>query len=413
MRVTGTPPADSSHIEGERKRREELERVVSSLEATTAIAQALVGETDLDAVLDLITTRGRELVGARWSAILIVDRDELELRATSGDMEMRPIGHRYAIDTTFAGQVLRSGKSRTVSDLSRYAAEEDRELVEELGAEHALLLPLEFRGRAVGVLMVATSLAETGGFTDEDEQLLQAFGASAATAVVTAQSVATERLRQSVAAAESERRRWARELHDETLQELGAVMVLIDTVRGSERTEALREVVDRVAESLEATIAGLNRMISELRPATLDELGVAAAVAALADRRRTDELAIEVVVDLDYESGRQATRLAPEVESAIYRVVQEALANVVKHAHATRAEITVVEAEGQVIVEVRDNGRGLGSSDTSGTGLGLAGMRERVTLLGGRLDVLSGPAGGTTVCATLPVLRAQVRASRS
>jgi signal transduction histidine kinase len=406
VRVTGTPPADSSHIDGERERREELERVVGSLEATTAIAQALVGETDLDAVLGLIATRGRELVDARWSAIMIVDGDELELRATAGEMEMRPIGHRYPIDATFAGQVLRSGKSRTVGDLSRYAAEGDRELVEALGAEHALLMPLEFRSRGVGVLMVAASLTETGGFTAEDEQLLRAFAASAATAVVTAQSVATERLRQSVAAAESERRRWARELHDETLQELGAVMVLIDTVRGSGRTEALGEVVDRVAESLEATVAGLNRMISELRPATLDDLGVAAAVAALADRRRTGELAVEVDVDLDYESGRQATRLAPEVESAIYRVVQEALANVAKHAHAARAEITVVEAHGQVIVEIRDNGRGLGSSDTSGTGLGIAGMRERVTLLGGRLDVLSGPAGGTVVCATLPVLRA-------
>ena len=112
-----------------------------------------------------------------------------------------------------------------------------------------------------------------------------------------------------------------------------------------------------------------------------------------------------MTIDLDYESGRQSTRLAPEVESAIYRVVQEALANVVKHAHATRAEITVVEGDGEVMVEIRDDGRGLGSSDTSGTGLGLAGMRERVTLLGGRLDVLSGPAGGTTVCAALPVLR--------
>lgn len=406
MRATGTPPADSSRTKGAREQREELERVVSSLEATTAIAQALVGETDLDAVLDLIATRGRELVDARWSAIMIVDGDELELRATAGDMEMRPIGHRYSVDDTFAGEVLRSGKSRTVSDLSRYAAEEDRALVEELGAEHALLIPLEFRGRGVGVLMAAASLAETSGFTAEDEQLLQAFAASAATAVVTAQSVATERLRQSVAAAESERRRWARELHDETLQELGAAMMLIDTARGSGRPEALTEIVDRVAESLEATIAGLHRMISELRPATLDDLGVAAAVVALAERRRTTQLAVEVTVDLDYEAGRQPIRLAPEVESTIYRVVQEALANVTKHAHATCASVAVVEGDGQVTVEIRDDGRGLGSSDTSGTGLGIAGMRERVTLLGGQLEVVPGPAGGTVVRATLPVLRA-------
>jgi signal transduction histidine kinase len=393
-------------MEGERERREELERVVSSLEATTAIAQALVGETDLDVVLDLIATRGRELVNAKWSAIMIVDGDELELRATAGDMEMRPIGHRYSLDDTFAGEVLRGGKSRTVSDLSRYAAEEDRALVEELGAEHALLIPLEFRGRGVGVLMVATSLAETEGFDAEQEHLLEAFAASAATAVATAQIVAADRLRQTVAASERERRRWARELHDETLQELGAVMMLIDTVRGGERPQALEEIVDRVAESLEATIAGLHRMISELRPVTLDELGVAAAVLALAERRRTADLEIVASIDLDYESGRQSTRLAPEVESTIYRIVQEALANVAKHARAAHAEITLVESGGQVRVVIRDDGRGLGSSDTSGSGLGLAGMRERIVLLGGQLEIISGSRGGTVVDATLPALRA-------
>lgn len=406
MRVTGTPPADSSRIEGERERREQLERVVSSLEATTAIAQALVGETSLDVVLDLIATRGRELVDASWSAILIVDGDELELRATAGHPKMRPIGQRYSVDTTLAGDVLRSGKPRTVTDLSRRTVEEDRKLVEELGAEHALLVPLEFRGRGVGILMVAAILDGAEVFDAEQEHLLEAFAASAATAVVTAQSVVSNRLRQTVAAAERERRRWARELHDETLQELGAVMMLIDTVRGGGRQEALAEIVDRVASSLEATITGLNRMISELRPVTLDELGVAAAVRALAERRQTDKLEVAVSIDLDYESGRQPSRLAPEVESAIYRVVQEALANVVKHARASCAEIEILERDGSVVVDVRDDGRGLGSSDTSGTGLGLAGMRERISLLGGRLDIGPGPAGGTAVHATLPALRA-------
>lgn len=404
--MTGTPPADSSHIEGEPERRAELERVVSSLEATTAIAQALVGETELDVVLDLIATRGRELVEASWSAILIVDGDELELRATSGDMEMRPIGHRYVTDENFAGEVLREGRSRAVSSLSRHAAEEDRALVRELGAEHALFVPLEFHGRGLGVLIVATSHDGAEGFDAERIHLLEAFAASAATAVAAAQSVAADRLRQTVAAAELERRRWARELHDETLQELGAAMMLIDTARGSGRPEALEEAVDRVAGSLEATIAGLNRMISELRPVTLDELGVAAAVLALAARRRSGELEIVASIDLDYESGRQPSRLVPEVESAVYRIVQEALANVAKHARAAHAEIEIVEANGIVTVEVRDDGRGLGSSDTSGTGLGLAGMRERISLLGGRLEIGPRPTGGTVVRATVPARHA-------
>ena len=401
MRVTGSPPTDRDQAGREPER---LARVLSSLEATTAIAQALVGETDLDTVLDLIATRGRELLGGRWSAIFIVDGDELELRATAGDAEMRPIGERYAIQDTIAGQVLLGGRPRTITDLSQQAPEEDRELVERLGAEHALFVPLEFRGQGVGILIVAASFANGETFSIDQERLLETFAASAATAVVTAQSVASDRLRQSAAAAERERRRWARELHDETLQELGAAMVLIDTVRGKGEPAALEAVVDRVASSLEGTIAGLQRMIAELRPLTLDELGVAAAVIALAARRRTERLDIAVVCDLDYESGRQPTRLAPEVESTIYRIVQEALANVAKHAQATRADIAVVEADDRVIVEVRDDGRGLGSSDTTGTGLGLAGMSERAELLGGRFEVESAAGAGTTVRAIVPAV---------
>lgn len=403
MRATGTSPG-GDQAERDSERREELERVASSLQATTAIAQALVGEADLDVVLDLIATRGRELVDGRWTAILIAEGDELELRATAGDMEMRPIGHRYSVDATLAGEVLRSGEATTVRNLSRHATEDDRELVKSLGAEHALFLPLEFRGEGVGVLMVASSLTHGEGFTPAQQQLLQAFAASAATAVASARSVAADRLRQSVAAAERERRRWARELHDETLQELGALMMLVDTARGRRPPDVQAEVLDRLAESLEATIAGLHRMITELRPATLDELGVAAAVIALAERRRGDGLDVSIAVDLDYEEGRQPSRLVPEVEGAIYRIVQEALTNVSKHAHASCARIAVEEADGVVTVEVGDDGRGLGNSDTSASGLGLAGMRERVTLLGGQLAIESRPGRGTTIRATIPAL---------
>lgn len=406
-----TRPADVEQVQSERERREQLEGVVSSLQATTAIAQALGGETDLDVVLDLIATRGRELVSACWAAILILDGGELELRATAGDMPMRPIGHRYLVDDTLAGRVIRSGRAHTVSDLSRQAPEADRELVVQLGAEHALLVPLEFRGRSVGVLMVAAS--GTAGFSADQEHLLEAFAASAATAIATAQTVAADHLRQSAAAAEQERRRWARELHDETLQELGAVRMLIDSARGSGRPDALADVVDQVAQSLDTTIAGLHRMITELRPAALDELGVAAAIHALVERRRTPALDIVVTIDLDYEAGRQPTRLAPEIESAIYRIVQEALANTHKHAQARCAEVIVGEADDEIAVEVRDDGRGLGSSDTSGTGLGLAGMRERATLVGGSLDVHSSPGGGTVVHATIPALHVPPSAGAS
>jgi signal transduction histidine kinase len=386
--------------EGERR-----ERLVETLQATTAIAQALGGETELDTVLDLIATRGRELVDAQWSAIMILDGDEFELRATAGGTRMRPLGHRYKAAETVAGEVMRSGSTRQFATLSRHAEEEDRELVRQMGAECALMVPLEFRGRGVGVLMVASDRTEDCAFSKEDEHLLEAFAASAATAIATAQNVAADQLRQSVAAAEQERRRWARELHDETLQELGAVRMLIDSALAKGRPEALEQVIGQISASLDATIAGLRRMVTELRPAALDELGLAAAVYALADRRRTEELDISVVVDLDFEASRHATRLAPEVESTIYRIVQEGLANIHKHARASCAEVAVHEREGAVVVEIRDDGRGLGTSDTAGTGLGIAGMRERAALLGGGVEIGSS-SDGTVVRAVLPALRA-------
>jgi signal transduction histidine kinase len=397
----GSPPVDDQQAGSEREPRE---RLVATLQATTAIAQALGGETDLDAILELIAARGRELVDARWSAILILDRDELELRATAGDTRLRPIGHRYRADATIGGEVLRSGTTRKVATLSDHAADEDRDLVQRMGAECALLVPLAFRGRGVGVLMVASDRTEEGAFTAEHEHLLEAFAASAATAIATAQDLAADQLRQSVAAAEQERRRWARELHDETLQELGAVRMLIDSALAKGRPEALEQVIGQISTSLDVTIAGLKRMVTELRPAALDELGVAAAVTALADRRRTEDLDIAVVVDLDYEAQRQETRLAPEVESTIYRIVQEGLANIHKHARASCAEVTVRERDGEVIVEIRDDGRGLGSSDTAGTGLGIAGMRERAVLLGGSVEIGSS-SEGTVVRAALPAHR--------
>jgi signal transduction histidine kinase len=271
-----------------------------------------------------------------------------------------------------------------------------------IGARSAIVTPMSFRNRPVGFLIVF----DDRPFNEEAERLLQAFAASAATAVATAQNASEEALRRGIEASEAERTRWARELHDETLQELGAVKVMLDAALRKERPEELETVLLDTRQTIASSIEGLRRMITELRPAALDELGVEAAVSALVERRRTTDLEVVVAVDLDWEAGRRSDRLAPEVESTVHRIVQEALTNISKHARAKHAQVTIVERDERVIVDVVDDGRGLGSSDTHGTGLGLIGMRERVALLGGRLDVESPPTGGTRVHATLPALRA-------
>ena len=254
---------------------------------------------------------------------------------------------------------------------------------------------MTFRGRRVGVLVVHDRIDGTGAFTDDDVRLVEAFAASAATAVVTAQSATDEALRRSIVASEAERSRWARELHDETLQDLAALRVLLSTARRSDDPQRWRAALEDAVEMLGGGIHNLRSLITELRPAALDELGVHAALDALAARTHQQS---GVTVDVDVRLGE---RLPTEVEATVYRLVQEALTNVVKHAGAHAATVRVAAA-GELVVEVADDGAGFDPAAAT-NGLGLLGMGERLSLVGGTLDVESRPGAGTTVRARIPV----------
>jgi signal transduction histidine kinase len=148
-------------------------------------------------------------------------------------------------------------------------------------------------------------------------------------------------LRRSIAAAEQERTRWARELHDETLQELAALKLLLATVRiandAGEREIQLKQAADRI----DIAVRALRNLITDLRPAALDEYGLHTALAALAERvQSVNGLSVDLQVELGDETGQQ-TRLTPQVEDTIYRVIQEALANVAKHSNINRARVHV------------------------------------------------------------------------
>jgi signal transduction histidine kinase len=387
------------------QRRDHLERANRGLDTTVAIAQALGGETDLNRILELIVKRARALVGARTLVILLAQEDELVVAAGAGELHQTIHGQRMPIEGTVTGRVLRSRRAERIEN----AGKELQASLELLGfqATSALIVPLAFRGRSVGVLAAYDRLGDTGEFDREHERLLSAFAASAATAVATGRQVEQERLRQSIEASEQERRRWARELHDETLQALAGLRVgLSSAMRGSEQD--LRGAVEVAVESVTEEIANLRALIVELRPAALDEYGATAAIESLAERTSAREgIPVEARVDLAFERGEEPTRHAPELESTMYRLVQEALTNAVRHAGATRIQIEVTEHDGSVDVAVSDDGRGFDPAQANSGGFGLMGMRERVELAGGELDIDSGPSG-TTVKARLPVQRRAV-----
>ena len=263
-------------------RRDELEQSSRRLEAARAIAVAVGAEMELETVLELIAKRGRALVEARSLVILLRDGEDLVVAASAGETE-RATGARVPIGASTTGQVLESRSVQRISDVGAHLRISAAQLGV-TGAQTALLVPLVYRGRGLGVLAAFDRGSDAAGFSEDDETTLRAFAASAATAVALAQTVQHERLRHSLDAAEAERRRWARELHDETLQGLGGLRVILSSalrrVQEEEIAELLREGVGQV----EREIENLRAIITELRPAALDELGLVPAVEALVAR---------------------------------------------------------------------------------------------------------------------------------
>ncbi len=380
-------------------RRGELQRAVRGLEATTEIARAIGAQTDLEPILETIAKRGRALVEARSLLILLQQGSDLVVSASAGEQAAEIKGKRIPLEDSATGDVLRSLEPERVPDLATRLRISTRELG--VHGESAILVPLSYQGRALGVICALDRLQGGPQFDDEDERLLAVFAASAATAVATAQSVSLERQRQRIRATEQERSRWARELHDETLQGLAARRVMLSSAlqRGSgpELEEAVRDAIEQTT----ADIENLRRLISELRPAALDEIGLAAAVEGLAERVAAAtgaEVSQEVSIDL----GPDEPQLDPELQTTVYRVVQEALTNVAKHAQATRVELKVTRNRTQLEVEISDDGTGFDVSLES-TGFGVPGMNERVELVGGHLRISSDDESGTQVLAVIPL----------
>jgi signal transduction histidine kinase len=383
------------------RRRQELEKALRGLEATRDVAVAIGGEIALEHVLELIVKRGRALVSARSLVIMLRDGEELVVQASAGHaQEMH--GVRLPIADSTSGQVLEHRRPERITDVAARL----RIAPSEFGvpdAQTALLVPMVYRGEAMGVLAAFDRGEQGSVFGADDEQLLRTFAASAATAVALAQSVQADRLRSSLAAADAERRRWARELHDETLQGLGGLRLLLCTALRHGDLGRVQGAIREAVGHIEREIENLRAIITELRPAALDELGLRTAIEALLDRHR-EQSGFHIDGELVLPGPSAGVqRLDEELETAVYRLVQEALTNVAKHAHANRVRVAVDESGGELLVEVQDDGVGF-DPETASRGFGLAGMQERVSLAGGTLDVDSDERG-TLVRARLPAHR--------
>lgn len=373
--------------------RDELERALRTMRTAMEIATAIGGDTDLSPTLELIVSRARTLVDADGLLIWLRHGDELRIAAVAGNADV-PDQASIPLGSSTAGQALRTGRSIRVEDAQQMLISPARFGMAD--ASSALIVPLMHRGRGLGALVAFDRLGATASFDADNERALQAFAASAASAVATARLVEEQRLHDSIVAAESERGRWARELHDETLQGLASLKIALTGAMRSDPDRA-RSVVASAVAQLEHDIAALHAIIADLRPAALDELGLGPALRTLvAGVGETGGLEARVAAELGF------ARLDRDVETIAYRVAQEALTNVVRHADARTVVVEAMLDGGKLRLTIADDGRGV-TEAKAGQGYGIAGMRERAALASGEVVITEAAGGGTRVTLELPL----------
>jgi two-component system, NarL family, sensor histidine kinase DevS len=372
-------------------------RWLRQLESLNEIGNALASEIELEPLLGLVARRLQELVDARLVLIALPEGDALRVAAAEGEGGYGVVGMQLEFAGSKAGRVLERGRSERVDSVLE-DPEIDQQAARRFGVHSALFVPLLARGGGIGVVIAHDKSGPSPSFTDDDLRLAETLAARAAVAVELSERVSRDAVRRVVEAQELERARLARELHDETGQALTSILLGLKPLEQTAATDEARAAVASLRELVVSTLQNVRRLAVELRPSALDDFGLVSAVERLADTFR-DQSGLQV--DLEAQVGDE--RLPREVETAFYRIIQEALTNIVKHARASRVSILLTYRDGSVAAIVEDDGSGFDPSATSDDGLGLVGMRERVGLIGGRLRIESAPGSGTTVRAEVPL----------
>lgn len=374
---------------------ESATRWSAQLESLNEVANALVTEFELPRLLQLIAQRLHQLIGARAVTIALPAGEGARIEAAAGEEAESLLGLEIAARSKTMRVLARRRSERVDSPVDD--PEVDQESARRMHMRAGLYVPLLLRDRAIGVVTARDKLGDDPRFSEDDLRLAEAFAQRAAVAVDLSRRVERDSLRRVVAAQEAERRRLARELHDETGQALTSILLGLRTVGEAHDGQELEHALGEVRELVRSTLQDVRSLAVELRPAALDDFGLVPAL-----ERLTSTFETQTGISVDLQSSLPGKRLPPEVETALYRIVQETLTNVVKHARASSVSVILARKDGAASVLVEDDGVGFDPARTREGGLGLVGMRERVGLLGGRLAVESRPGAGTTLVAEVP-----------
>jgi signal transduction histidine kinase len=366
------------------------------LESLNEIGGAMVSELELPRLLDLVARRLRELIGARLVTIALPAGDELRIETADGDGAEAFVGLIFPRHDSKTGRVLERGHSERVDSLLE-DPEVHQDAARHMGARTGLYVPLVLRDAAIGVLVAHDKLGADQRFDSADLRLAEQFADRAAIAVDLSRRVARDALRRVVGGQEVERRRLARELHDETGQALTSILLGLRAVEEAGSTDDLQRSVSDVRELVVATLQDVRALAVQLRPKALDDFGLVPALERLV---QTFSEATAISVELEAQLGED--RLPAEVETTLYRIIQEALTNIVKHAEASSVSVLLVRRKSAVTAVIEDDGRGFDPTNTREDGLGLLGMRERVELHDGQLKIEASTGAGTTLVIEMP-----------
>ncbi|MCL4535332.1 MAG: histidine kinase, partial [Bacteroidetes bacterium] len=393
--------------------RDELVRRNEALSALNSVAVAISQSLKLEDVLATAIAKVLDVTGGKGGCVFLTDPDRKECKITSSTGPLSAFNCRdslYSNSTCACNQALQSGRTMVVIQADQCSVLSDaRAAGEDIGG--FVSVPLKSKERVMGIMNIAYSDQEH--ITPTELAILDAVGYHMGLAIDNAilyeearekEELRGQLLGKVISAQEEERKRIARELHDEFGQTLTGLIMNIESVEAAISTRQA-QLKQRMASARACAVQALDelrKLTLGLRPSVLDDLGLVAAVRSYA-QSYLDARSIH----LQFEAGGIGGRLDPSVETALFRIVQEAIHNTTRHAGARRVHIRLEAGSGRITTVVEDDGSGFDVDDVLRPGsrpqsLGLLGIRERVTLLGGTFDIKSQPGRGTRLTVEVP-----------
>lgn len=422
MRLLEMAAAWTAIAIGNARQYEQLQRRFSERDAIVTITHALTETLELEALLQLITHMAQEIIpNADWATIHIWQpkTNRLTLAASAGleTAKTEAETNLHVLDEGIAGRVMAAGEVINIPDM------QNEPLLPPLSpgiqARSLLVAPVESRLRRIGAISVQGATPSI--FDEDDERLLKILGVQAGMAIENARLYADQRqarekaekqrermrhmARRVMQAQEAERVRIARELHDESGQALTSLKISLDLIRSllPEELSDIRQSLADVLALTDQTMSNLRLLSHNLRPPGLDAFGLDAALAGLCQDFQTHTpLSVTYI-------GVALPELAPLPALALYRVAQEALTNISKHAQATAAQVSLAQDSDMITLTITDNGSGFTPPNFEEAlpvqGAGLVGMVERLDMVDGRLHIESTPGQGSRLTAVVPYTR--------